>query len=192
MPGLGPLLTTFLLIFVAELGDKTLYAVFILSARNPAWPVFLGACAAFVVQGIIALALGTLLTFLPHAVIGWLTAAVFVIFGLLLLFKNEKQEAEQAVSKSGLRLALTTFTLVFLAEWGDATQIGTATLVAQTGAPLQVFVGATLGLWVGTGLAVILGKMLGKKIPAKALRRIAGALFLVFGVWTAIHTLRTS
>ena len=192
MPGLGPLITTFLLIFVAELGDKTLYTVFILSARNPAWPVFIGACAAFVVQGIIALALGTLLTFLPHVVIGWLTAAVFVIFGLLLLFKSEKQEEDGTPASSGIRLALTTFTLVFLAEWGDATQIGTATLVAETGAPLQVFLGATLGLWVGTGLAVLLGKMLGKRIPAKALRRVAGGLFVVFGVWTAIHTLRAS
>jgi putative Ca2+/H+ antiporter (TMEM165/GDT1 family) len=191
-PGLAPLITTFLLIFVAELGDKTLYTVLILSARNPPWPVFLGACAAFVLQGAIALGLGALLAYLPHAVIGWLTAVVFVGFGLLLLFREEKDGTAEAVAKGGRKLALATFTLIFIAEWGDATQIGTATLVAQTGAPLQVFIGATLGLWVGTALAVILGRLVGARLPAKALRRTAGVLFILFGLLTAFHTVRGS
>jgi len=187
---LAPLLTTFALIFVAELGDKTLYTVLLLSARNPAWPVLLGACAAFVVQSAIALLLGSLLAFLPHAVVGWLTALVFVGFGLLLLFKDEKGDSSGEVAKGSRKVAAAAFLMVFIAEWGDATQIGTATLVAETGAPVQVFIGATLGLWTGTALAVILGRLAGTKLPAKLLRRVAGVLFVVFGVASAVHTLR--
>jgi putative Ca2+/H+ antiporter (TMEM165/GDT1 family) len=187
---LAPLLTTFALIFVAELGDKTLYTVLMLSARHPAWPVLIGACGAFVVQGGIALVLGTLLSRLPHAAIGWLTAAVFVGFGLLLLFKDEKEDPHATEGKGGRRVALTAFTMVFIAEWGDATQIGTAALVAQTGAPAQVFIGATFGLWAGTVLAVVVGRLAGRRLPVKLLRRVAGLLFIVFGLTSAIHTLR--
>jgi Ca2+/H+ antiporter, TMEM165/GDT1 family len=189
---LAPLLTTFVLIFVAELGDKTLYTVLILSARNPPWPVFIGASAAFVVQGAVALLLGSLLAFLPHAVVGWLTALVFVGFGLLLLLKDEKEDASAEVATAGRKVGVTAFLMVFIAEWGDATQIGTATLVAETGAPAQVFIGATLALWAGTALAVILGRLAGTRMPAKLLRRVAGVLFVLFGVAAAIHVLRST
>jgi len=188
--GLAPLITAFVLIFVAELGDKTLYTILLLSARNPPWPVLLGACAAFVVQSAIALLLGALLARLPHAVVGWLTAAVFVGFGLLLLLREEKEGANEAVAKGGHRVAAATFLMIFIAEWGDATQLGTATLVAETGAPVQVFIGATVALWAGTALAVLLGRLAGARLPVKLLRRVAGVLFIVFGVVSAIHTMR--
>jgi Ca2+/H+ antiporter, TMEM165/GDT1 family len=188
--GLAPLLTTFALIFVAELGDKTLYTVLLLSARNRPWPVLLGACAAFVVQSGIALLLGALLARLPHVVVGWLTAVVFIGFGLMLLLREEKPTSNEAVAKGSRKVAAATFLMIFIAEWGDATQLGTATLVAQTGAPVQVFVGATLALWAGTALAVVLGRLAGTRLPVKLLRRVAGVLFIVFGVVSAIHTLR--
>jgi putative Ca2+/H+ antiporter (TMEM165/GDT1 family) len=162
----------------------------LLSARNPPLPVLVGACGAFVVQGAIALGLGTLLSHLPHAAIGWLTAAVFVGFGLVLLFGEERVDASAEVAKGGRRVAAASFLMVFIAEWGDATQIGTAALVAETGAPVQVFVGATLALWAGTALAVVLGRLAGWRLPVKLLRRVAGLLFVVFGVMSAIHTMR--
>jgi putative Ca2+/H+ antiporter (TMEM165/GDT1 family) len=189
---LAPLFTTFVLIFIAELGDKTLYTVLLLAARNPPLPVLVGACGAFVVQGGIALVLGSLLARLPHAVIGWITAVVFVGFGLLLLFGEEREDASAEVSKGSHTVIAASFLMVFIAEWGDATQIGTAALVAETGAPLQVFVGATLALWAGTALAVVLGRLAGKRLPVKLLRRVAGTLFVIFGVMSAIHAVRGS
>jgi putative Ca2+/H+ antiporter (TMEM165/GDT1 family) len=186
---LAPLFTTFALIFVAELADKTLYTVLILAARNPPWPVLLGACAAFVVQSAIALFLGSLLSLLPHVAVAWLTAVVFVGFGLLLLLRDEKDETSSEVAKGGRKVAAAAFLMVFIAEWGDATQIGTATLVAETGAPVQVFVGATLALWAGTAIAVILGRLAGARLPMKLLRRVAGVLFIAFGVLSAVHAL---
>jgi putative Ca2+/H+ antiporter (TMEM165/GDT1 family) len=80
---------------------------------------------------------------------------------------------------------LTTFGLVFAAEWGDATQIGSAALVARFRAPVQVFVGATLGLWLGTALAVTLGAWLGSRLPTRILRKAAGVVLCAFAIVAA-------
>jgi len=183
---LPPLPTAFLLIFVAELGDKTLYTILLLATRNAAFPVLIGACAAFVVQGLIALALGSLLAMLPAAWVVWITAGVFLFFGIKLLVTNEeKSETESTPSKH--RVAITTFFMVTAAEWGDASQIGTAALVAHLHAPVQVVIGATLGLWTGSALAVGVGRVIGTRIPAHWLRRSAGILFCAFALITVLR-----
>lgn len=181
-----PFFLSFVLIFVAELGDKTLYTILLLSSRHRPLPVLLGSCAAFVVQGAIALALGSVLNLLPHAVIRWVTVAVFGFFGLRLLLTKEEAGTGE-VEPSGHRIALTAFLMVMAAEWGDASQIGTAALVAHLHAPVKVVLGATAGLWAGTFLAVIVGRTVGSKIPAHLLRRCAGVLFCIFALVSAIR-----
>jgi putative Ca2+/H+ antiporter (TMEM165/GDT1 family) len=181
VPHFAPLPTAFVLIFVAELGDKTLYTILLLATRNRALPVLIGACGAFVVQGMIALALGSILALLPAAWVLWTTAAVFLFFGIKLLVTNEEKQ-ETDVSPSPHRVALTAFLMVTAAEWGDASQIGTAALVAHLHAPVQVVIGATLGLWAGSLLAVGVGRLIGPRIPAHWLRRCAGVLFCVFAI----------
>ena len=183
---LAPLPTAFILIFVAELADKTLVTILLLATRNPALPVLAGACAAFVVQGLIALALGSLLALLPAAWVLWITAAVFLFFGIKLLVTDEKEGATEA-PPSKRRVALTTFLMVTAAEWGDASQIGTAALVAHLHAPIQVVIGATLGLWTGSALAVGIGRALGTRIPSHWLRRSAGVLFCAFAVISVLR-----
>jgi len=183
---LAPLPTAFILIFVAELGDKTLYTILLLATRHAAIPVLLGACAAFVVQGLIALALGSLLALLPAAWVLWITAAVFLFFGIKLLVTNEER-TETDSAPSNHRIALTTFLMVTAAEWGDASQIGTAALVAHLHAPVQVVIGATLGLWTGSALAVVVGRAIGTRIPAHWLRRSAGILFCLFAVISVLR-----
>jgi len=187
---LAPLFTTFGLIFLAELPDKTLYLVLLQATRNRPGPVLLGAWAAFAVQSGVALALGSLLARLPHGVLRWVVAGAFLLFGLLLLFgKEEKPEATPAAPPTSGRSFLTTFWLVFAAEFGDATQIGTVALVARFHRPWLVFSGALLGLWAASGLAVALGNALGSRLPKRALRRTAGALFCAFAVFSAVHGL---
>jgi putative Ca2+/H+ antiporter (TMEM165/GDT1 family) len=181
-----PFFLSFVLIFVAELGDKTLYTILLLSSRHRALPVLLGSCAAFVVQGAIALALGSVLNLLPHAVIRWVTVVVFAFFGLrLLLMKEEAGTSE--VEPAGHRVALAAFLMVMAAEWGDASQLGTAALVAHLHAPVKVVLGATAGLWAGTLLAVVVGRTVGRKLPAHLLRRCAGVLFCIFAFVSAVR-----
>jgi putative Ca2+/H+ antiporter (TMEM165/GDT1 family) len=183
---LTPLLTAFGLIFLAELGDKTLYTVLILASRYRPMPVLLGAMGAFVVQGVIAVGFGSLVARLPSLWVRWLTAAVFLFFGLLLLLKKEAPSTNDAQTedRSSLSVLARSFGLVFAAEWGDATQIGSAALVARFQAPLPVFIGATLGLWTGAVLAVLVGRAVGSRLPTGILRRAAGLLFCAFAMLT--------
>jgi putative Ca2+/H+ antiporter (TMEM165/GDT1 family) len=179
---LGPLLITAATIFVAELGDKTLFTVLILSSRgSPLW-VGLGAAAAFVVQSCIAVTGGRLLAFLPALAVRLVTAGLFAVFGLILLFK--KEEEEEHTQHGGRGPFLAAFVLVFVAEWGDMTQIGTATLVARFGEPMAVFVGAVLGLWAGTVVAVLVGWLIGTRFPVSRIRLVAGVIFLLVAVGT--------
>jgi putative Ca2+/H+ antiporter (TMEM165/GDT1 family) len=180
-------LTSFVLIFIAELGDKTLYTILLLATRYPAVPVLIGACAAFVVQGGIALALGSLLAFLPHVWIAWITAVTFAFFGVKLLITNEEKVDESAAAARSHKVALTTFAMVTAAEWGDASQIGTAALVAHLRSPWMVVSGATLGLWAGSILAVAVGRVVGPRVPAHWLRRCAGILFCAFAIVSVVR-----
>ncbi len=173
---LGALLTAFGLIFVAELPDKTAYTVLLLASRNKPLPVFFGSCAAFLVQGFVAVALGSLFATLEPHVVRWTAEALFLGFGLWLLFTKGEEESEEPKRGARRKAFAKAFILVFIAETGDATQIGTAALVARMGSRWSVLIGATLALWSVAALAVTLGNKLGSRLPKLALRRVAGAL----------------
>ena len=177
---LGHLLTAFGLIFLAELPDKTAYTVLLLATRNRPLPVLVGSWAAFFVQGLVAVAMGSLLAQLSPAVVRWAAAAALLAFGLVLLLKPDQEGRPPAGSPR--RALVQAFVLVFLAEVGDATQIGTAALVARLGDRWSVFVGATLALWAVSALAVTVGRTVGPRLPKRALRKAAGALFVLFAV----------
>lgn len=175
----GILATAFGLIFLAELPDKTSYTVLLLATRMKPLPVLLGAWAAFVAQELLAMVLGTLLARLPPQAVRWTAAAVFFAFGLVLLLREEGPDEEKPAKH---RAFFEAFGLVFLAEMGDATQIGSAALVARLGHRWWVFTGATLALWSVSALAVTIGSRIGPRVPKRALRKIAGAIFIAFAL----------
>lgn len=174
----GAFVTAFGLIFLAELPDKTAYTVLLLASRGRPFLVLLGAWAAFLVQGFVAVALGSVIGQLPPAAIRWTTAALFLAFGLFLVLGKDAEEAPPPRSKR--KAILEAFLLVFLAELGDATQIGTAALVARLHDRWSVLAGSTLALWAVSALAVTLGATVGARLPKRMLRRIAGVVFLAF------------
>ncbi len=181
------------LIFIAELGDKTLLTVLLLSTRYRPVPIFLGAAAAFLVHTTIAVAFGQVFAFLPHLWVQWASAALFAIFGLLLLVRGTEEPDAKTQDAAAGRPFATAFAFIFLAEWGDMTQILTATLVAKASSSLgrlpgslAIFAGATGGLWLGTLLAVIVGTTIGKRLPERGVRIVAGLCFLLFAALTAL------
>ena len=180
----APLVTAFSLVFLAELGDKTALAILLLSSRGRVLPVVLGAFAAFFLQGLIALGLGAILSYLPPDVVRFGAAAVFLGFGLLLILKDETAE-EEKVPPPGRKLFIGAFLMVFIAEFGDATQIGSAALVARLHAPWMVFIGSTLALWTVALLMATVGKTIGARLPVRLLRRGAGCVFIGFALLTA-------
>jgi Ca2+/H+ antiporter, TMEM165/GDT1 family len=187
--------TAFWVIFVAELGDKTLFMVLLLSARYPPTRVFAGAALAFLVHGLIAVGLGQLLAGLPHAIIKYGAATLFLAFGVLLLVRREEGHVDGLVDRGALAPVPTAFVFVFLAEWGDMTQILSAAMVADGAAALgrvraatAVFSGAVLGLWLGTGLAAFAGHRARRWLPEHLVRRVAGVCFLAVSAYTALSS----
>ena len=181
--GLG--FTVFTVIFLLELPDKTALAALLLATRHRPLPVFLGAAAAFVIQSAVAVVAGSLLSLLPREPIRIGAGVLFLGMAALLVRRNlRKDEAaeERAVEQEEVRHRrpfITAFSVVFVAEWGDLTQLATAALQARYQQPVVVFVAATLALWAVSAIAVALGNRLGAWIPERPLQ-FAAAGVMVF------------
>jgi len=81
-----------------------------------------------------------------------------------------------------LRVFLSTFALLFVAELGDKTQLAVITMTAKHKMPVAIFLGATLALAAVTLIGVLGGELLTRVIPEAALRKIAAVLFVIMGV----------
>ena len=191
-------LTAFVLILPVELPDKTFVATLVLSTRYPPLPVWLGVIAAFAVQCLVAVAAGSLISRLPDGPVALVAAALFAI-GALVLFRGarrstdadeqeqEKEYEQKAVDpKHGWRAAGASFLVLFTAEWGDLSQLLTAGLVARGSNPVAVFVGSWLALVVVSGLAVLLGRWLLKRVKLSVVRYVAAVVCAVLAVITAV------
>ena len=176
--------TAFGLTLIAELGDKTQIAILTLSARYGWLPVFLGAALAFVILDGLAVTVGAVLAkFVPADVIRGVSAAIFIVFGLL-SFRPMKEEAEGA-PKSSRNPFLTAFFYIALMELGDKTQLALLALTSRFKMPLWIFLGGTLALVLSSFIGAVIGKYLGHYIPIKWVRWGSGVVFIVFGVLIA-------
>jgi len=193
-------LAAFVLIVPVELPDKTFVATLVLSTRYQPLPVWLGVVAAFGVQCVVAVAAGRLLTLLPERLVELAAAALFAA-GAVFLYrgarKAEAQEAEterafeQRISDSrrGWRAAVASFLVLFTAEWGDLSQLLTAGLVASGRPALPVFVGSWAALACVSGAAVLLGRVLLKRVRLSLVRFVAAGVCAVLAVITTIGAL---
>jgi Ca2+/H+ antiporter, TMEM165/GDT1 family len=186
MHALGLAFTVFTVIFLLELPDKTALAALLLATRHRPLPVFLGAAAAFVIQSAVAVIAGSLLSLLPREPIRIGAGILFLGMAALLIRRNlRKDEAdeERAVEHEEARRHrpfITAFSVVFVAEWGDLTQLATAALQARYQQPVVVFTAATLALWAVSAIAVTLGNRLGAWVPERPLQfAAAGVMVLV-------------
>lgn len=175
-------LTTFLVVLPAELPDKTIFACLILASRYRPRYVYAGAAVAFAAQVAIAVAAGGALSLLPHRGVQAATAVAFLV-GAVLLWRHRPDSEDEDVTRTSSRntlwpVALTSFVVVFLAEFGDLTQIMTVSLAAKYHDPLSVGVGAVAALWLAAALAVVVGWRLLKVIPVSWLTRGAAVVML--------------
>jgi putative Ca2+/H+ antiporter (TMEM165/GDT1 family) len=176
--------TVFAVIFPAELPDKTALASLVLGSRyRPSW-VFAGVAAAFTVHAALAVAAGSLIGLLPRRPVEGAVAALFVAGAVLLLRGRHESDDDEHVELHGKepgfwRVAWTGFGVILVAEFGDLTQIATATLAARFHDPLSVGIGAVLALWAVAGLAIAGGRGLLKVIPLTWITRIAAVIMLV-------------
>src|SRR5215469_7770952 len=175
-------LTSFVVILPAELPDKTIFATLILASRYRPRYVYAGTAMAFLAQVVIAVAAGGAISLLPHRGVQAAVAAAFVA-GAVLLWRHrpdEDEEVKRGTSRDGFwPVSVTSFVVVFLAEFGDLTQIMTVSLAAKYHDPLAVGVGSVLALWTAAGIAVIVGWKLLKVVPFTWLTRGAAVIMLV-------------
>ncbi|GAA1959077.1 TMEM165/GDT1 family protein [Catenulispora subtropica] len=181
------LFTTFGVVFLAELPDKTAIASLVLGTKyRPMW-VFSGVAAAFTVHVVLAVAAGSVLSLIPERPLQAIVAGLFLLGAVLMLRSHGKEEGEEEVEEApelgtgaGFgKVAGTAFGVIMVAEFGDLTQIVTANLAAKYGDPLAVGIGAVLGLWAVGGIAIIGGRGLLKVLPLHLIVRVAAAVMVV-------------
>jgi putative Ca2+/H+ antiporter (TMEM165/GDT1 family) len=180
------LLTVFGVIFVAELPDKTALAALVLATRFRPWPVFLGTALALTVQSVVAIVAGKLLSLLPARPVHIGAGLLFIVSAVFMwrrsLGQGEEEEAPEARAEpSFFRAFASTFGVVFIAEWGDLTQLGTAALAARYNQPLPVFLGATLALWAVAAIAVFIGHRVGHVLKPAHTAKVAAVVFVLLG-----------
>ncbi|QQE63648.1 UPF0016 family membrane protein [Leptolyngbya sp. BL0902] len=194
-----------LLITLSEIGDKTFFIGMILATRHPRRWVFLGVTMALFVMTTLSVAIGQVATFFPPRIVNGLTVALFLGFGFKLFYdglamkgpgslEDEQIEALEAVEKREQATAARTpqaivieaFSLTFVAEWGDRTQLATIALAAAQH-PIGVVLGATLGHAICAAIAVACGKLVAGRISERWLMLVGGALFIAFGIVAAIE-----
>jgi putative Ca2+/H+ antiporter (TMEM165/GDT1 family) len=180
-------LSVFGFIFVAELPDKTALASLVLATRYKPLVVFVGAAAAFVVQSLIAILVGGLFGLLPESIVHRVAGLLFLVFAFFMWRRNEEEEEAKLEETKGSQIsffkgAWAAFIVVFLAEWGDLTQLATATLQAKYRDPLTIFVGATLALWAVAAIAIVIGNRAGRLFDPEVTKRIAAVIFALLGL----------
>ena len=182
---LAALATSFALVALAELGDKTQVAVITLSCQFKAFSVFVGAMLAFLVSTVVAVAIGDALTLvLPAFWIRIAAALIFLVFGIytiisLMLKKSETECKTKEEARSGV---FSSFSMIVLMELGDKTQLSVIALTAEYELPLFVFAGVMLAFALVTAIGATLGMALTKIVPLKYIQLASGIVFILLGV----------
>lgn len=201
------------MIIVTELGDKTFFIAAVLAMRHSQITIFGGAISALALMTVLSSLIGFALpSLLPREYTHYAATLLFVYFGIKLLKEGldlvskgegmgpseELEEVELSLkekndgSETSLRPSPVfstffwqTFTLTFLAEWGDRSQIATIAL-ASAKDPVGVTIGGILGHSLCTGIAVLGGKVIAGKISERNVLIVGGILFLVFAAHALI------
>jgi len=182
-------LSTFTLIALAEVGDKSQLVCMTLAARHRHWPVILGATTAFLVLNALAVLFGAgVAAWVPERVTAGLVAVLFGAYGIHALYKQDDGESVDVAERSGRSIFLATLLLIFVAEFGDKTQIAVAGLAGSLD-PLPVWLGATTALVMVSALGVWAGRTVLQRLPLLWLHRISGGVFLLFALMAAWHAL---
>jgi putative Ca2+/H+ antiporter (TMEM165/GDT1 family) len=187
---------TFGLVFLAEVADTSGLVTLVLASRLPPRWVLVGVCAGMLVHVGIALAAGGLLALLPGRVLEAVLAVIFLVGAFLIWREGEEDDddddddAAVEVPKTPWGVVVTAFGVTALSEFADPSQIVTASLAARYDDPVAVGVGAVLGLWACSALAVWGGDRLRRLIPVMWVTRVAAAIMVALAAWTAIDAIR--
>lgn len=178
-------LSTFALIALAEIGDKSQLVCMTLATRHRHWPVLLGATTAFVILNLLAVLFGAgIAAWIPERLVAGIVAVMFAAFGVHALLNQGDEDAEEITEKSGHGIFISTLLLILVAEFGDKTQIAVAGLAGSMD-PVPVWVGATIALVMVSALGIWAGRTVLQRLPLHWLHRAVGGIFLIFAAMAA-------
>ncbi|XP_030376568.1 transmembrane protein 165 isoform X2 [Scaptodrosophila lebanonensis] len=214
-------------ILLTELGDKTFFIAAIMAMRHPRLIVFGGAIAALALMTVLSCVFGWAANFIPKVYTYYISTALFIIFGLKMLYEGFKMkptdaqeeleevqtdlrkredeldrdvkgallhDPEQGIRRQSKRLTATyftmrifaqAFTMTFLAEWGDRSQLTTIILAASKDV-YGVITGGVIGHCICTGLAVIGGRLVASKISVRTVTVVGGIVFIGFAAYALL------
>ena len=173
--------SSFAVVALAEMGDKTQLIAFTLATRyRRPWTVMLGILLATVLNHALAATLGVWLSHLVSpAALALILGLTFIGFGFWALVPDTAEEPRE---HAGWTPLASTSVIFFLAEMGDKTQLATVALGARYASTALVTAGTTLGMLAADGLAVFAAATLDRAVPMRWMRRMAAGLFFLFGL----------
>ena len=176
--------SSYLLIFAAEIGDKSQLVCMALAARYRALPVVLGSIFAFLLLNTLAVTFGVVIAnWLPEIFMAAMVAILFVVFGIHAL-RYKDIDNEEVAAMSGQHLFFATFLLIIVAEFGDKTQLAVVAL-SSTSIPVAVWLGSTAALISISMLGILAGRTIFQRIPIALLHRIGGVIFILLAIFAA-------
>lgn len=182
----------FTVIFLAEFPDKTAFATMLMASRGKPLAIFTGVALAFLVQTIVAVIFGSLIALAPERWVHLGAGLVFFAFAAVSWWNRDEEEEEAAaeVTSGFMPSVWQSFLVIFIAEWGDITQLATATFAAQNEKEIPtVFASALLALWGATAVTVLIGMRLRRYVSAGHLQRISAVAFALVGAYLVYSSL---
>jgi putative Ca2+/H+ antiporter (TMEM165/GDT1 family) len=172
----------FLLVFVAEMGDKSQLLAMTFATRYPIKKVLIGILIGAFLNDGLAVLLGSLVSsFVPMNAIQVIAGLAFIVFALWSL-KVEEDEEDTDHRKIKFGPVVTVATAYFIGEFGDKTQLTAIALASDAVSPLAVLIGTVLGMFATGSIGIYIGKKLGDRMPEMAIKLVSAAMFLFFGI----------
>ena len=186
---LSALLLSFAVIFIAEMGDKSQLMAMMFALRYRWWVVLAAITAATTIVHVLSVSIGHYLgAALPTHLLGVIAGVMFVVFGLWTLRGDKLTDEESTRAQKAAAPAFFVVMSAFvLAELGDKTMLATVTLAADNDW-VGVWIGSTLGMVAADALAIIVGAVVGKRLPERMIQISAAGLFLLFGAYMLLES----
>ncbi len=173
-------LTSLFFVVLAEMGDKTQLLAMAFAVRFKWQTVMWGVFVATIFNHLLAVLVGNYIThFMPLEYVQIAAAASFIAFGLWTIRGDQLSGEEKVNRRSPFGTVAIAF---FLAEMGDKTQLATIALAAQFDTVILVWLGTTAGMMIADGIGIIVGIVLGKRIPERTVKWVAAMIFILFGL----------
>ena len=177
-------------VLIAEMGDKTQLVALAFATRYAASTVMAGVFVATLLVHLVSVALGEAATrAVPVFWVQIVSGLAFVAFGIWTL-RGDELDGEDEVKEHRWGPFMTVALTFFIAELGDKTMLTTVTIASQQHQFVPVWLGSTVGMVVADGLAIIVGKVMGARLPDRLIRYGAAVIFILTGIVTIGLTFR--